>query len=228
MRSILLVEDAPDYARLVQEILKSKYKVTLASTLASARALLTHEFFDLVLLDVMLPDGTGFNFYNEIQTLKADNQPLIIFLTSKAEVEDRVTGWSLGADDYITKPFSAVEFMARVQSRLDKQESQKQSGKIVRWKEITLDLGFHEATIEDSGQPRQLDLTRIEFKLLYCLIKSADRVLSREQLREAAWGNTHVIERTIDKHVSSVRLKLKSSKIQIKSVSGVGYKLTHG
>jgi DNA-binding response OmpR family regulator len=226
MYKILLVEDSVEYISLVQKTLGFKYHVHVAHTLADARKLNAANTYDLVLLDVLLPDGSGFEYCSELQASSEHSGTPIVVLSGRGEVQDKVMGWSLGADDYIVKPFAPLEFQARVQNRIDKHRLNANIGTILRWSSIILDLPFHEAKIEEDGVERKLDLTPIEFKILQCFVKSAERALSRSQLIYSAWGSQiHVSERTVDKHISTLRQKLNSRKVFIRTISGLGYSL---
>lgn len=225
MHKILLIEDSPEYTTLVQRTLGVRYAIQVASSLATARHLLKTQTFDLILLDVLLPDGDGFEFCSEIRAGE-NAKASIIFMSGKGEAQDRTMGWTLGADDYIVKPFSLLEFQARIQNRLEKHSQQKSFEGVVTWSELTMNLAFQEVTLLENGVERKLQLTPIEFKLLHCLMKNPDRILSRGQLIQAAWGpSVHITERTVDKHISIIRQKMNSTKTVIKTVSGMGYRL---
>jgi two-component system phosphate regulon response regulator PhoB len=225
MQKILLVEDSTEYIQLVQKILGTKYHIRVAPNLSAAREEISRGTFDLILLDVVLPDGQGFDFCSEVRSANLSTAP-IIFLSGRGEVQDRVMGWSLGAEDYITKPFSIAEFQVRIQNRLDRQKSKSEASNTLSVGGLTVDLAFHEATIHEGNSARKLDLTPIEFKILYYLMKNADRVLTRTQVIDTAWGNSvHITERTVDKHISTLRHKLNSEEVMIKTISGLGYKM---
>ena len=175
----------------------------------------------------MLPDGNGFEFCAELRASGQAGDAQLIFISAKDGVQDRVVGWSLGADDYICKPFSPIEVQARIRNRLERAQSRKSSEEILRWEALTINIPFHEASLMVNGKVERLDLTPIEFKILYCLIKNRDRISSRDNLIRLAWGATmHISERTVDKHISSLRKKIGIEKDLIKTVAGVGYRLT--
>lgn len=229
MHQVLLVEDSVEYVLLVPATLGADYRVSVGKSLEEARTLLKDKDFDLILLDVVLPDGLGFDFYSEIRQMKGDNCPPIVFLSGRSEVEDRVKGWSLGAEDYITKPFNASEFQIRIKNRVESFKSKRTSGTVIKWSLLTLDLGQHMVTLNENGKLRKVDLTPIEFKLLHHMMKHAENVLSRQQLIDAVWGNEiHITERTVDKHISTLRTKLGTEEVIVKSIAGAGYMLTHG
>ena len=229
MYKVLLIEDSVECIHLVQKTLGTKYQIHSAQTLSAAREFNSSHIYDLILLDVLLPDGNGFDYCSELQSDGTRRCPPIIVLSGRDQVQDKVMGWSMGADDYIVKPFPPLEFRARVQNRRDKLRFQANIGMVLRWSSLVLDLSFHEAKIEKDGVERKLDLTPLEFKLLHCLVKNGERVLSRPQLIAAAWGPlVHVTERTVDKHISSLRQKLRSSTVLIRTVPGLGYTLVSG
>lgn len=226
MHQILLVEDSPEYIRLVPHTLGASYSVTVAPTLEDARKILREKDFDLILLDVVLPDGLGFDFYPEIRAAKAALCPPIIFISGRGEVEDRVMGWSLGAEDYITKPFSIAEFQIRIKNRIESHDAKKSTSSILKWSNLVLDMSSHSVTIAEGSKSQKIELTPIEFKLLHFMMKNPESTLGRNQLIEAVWGrDIHITERTVDKHISTLRAKIDTEKVAIKSIQGRGYKL---
>lgn len=226
MERILLIEDSLECVTMVEQILGAKFYVQVADSIQQARPLL-HLNWDLILLETTLPDGLGFDFCTEIQNLKKNDCPPIVFLSGREEVQDRIRGWSLGADDYITKPFYPAEFLVRIQCRIKKYNSSLKNLNKTKWCNLILDVGFHETYMTQGTEDFKIDLTPIEFKLLYCFVKNADQVLSRQQLIEQAWGSVvHITERTVDKHISTLRQKLNTDQFSIKTISGLGYRLT--
>ena len=222
MGRILLVEDTPEYQRLVERSL-GHHTVTVVDTVDGASEFLDEHTVDLILLDLNLPDKHGYSLLSELQTNPSFTTP-VFCLTSKKEVTDKVTAFSLGAEDYIVKPFDPIEFKARVDAKLSKKAA---------WREnqilgpLHIDRVAHQLKIfRKSGEPEQVMLTQTEFKLLSCLAQRPGRVFSRDELLNSAWGtSSDVANRAVDVHVCSLRKKLGIYSKCIKAVSGVGYKL---
>lgn len=222
MARILLVEDNVTIQLLVKEVL-AHHQLVIADTIQAATELL-RTAVDLVLLDVSLPDGNGFDFFLKVQKHQPDIP--VIFLTSKAETADKVVGYSLGADDYITKPFEPLEFRVRIDAKL-KKSNKDSSQRLHRIENMTLNLDLQKVTVESPQGPVELELTSFEFKLLLYLAKNKNILLTRDQLMENVWGgNLNVQDRAIDTHMSKLRKKLDGTYWTIKSVYGSGYRLT--
>ncbi len=227
MYQTLLIEDSPDYQLLITKCLGSKFNVILATSLKSAREEIARHCFDVMLVDVVLPDGDGIQFCSELMRSDALNKPPLILLTGKTAVNDRVLGWSVGADDYITKPFDPFELQVRIESRIQKSRLRSEQGDYLHRGKFRLNAVFHEAVLLESKEEKKLNLTPNEFRLLHCLMKNQDRVLSRNQLLQFVWGSaTHITDRTIDKHISSLRQKLEVDAKCIVTVPGLGYRFS--
>jgi DNA-binding response OmpR family regulator len=178
----------------------------------------------LILLDVELPDGNGFSFLVELQSAEINNLPPIVMLTGRVGAADKVTGFSMGADDYITKPLDLMVFKAHIESKMRKKKSQNN---VVKKDGFVFSLEKQTVVFESPTDPTPLDLTTLEFKLFFYLIQHKDHVLSREKLIADVWGDQHnVTDRTIDSHISHLRKHLSGSTLTIQSVYGAGYKLT--
>jgi DNA-binding response OmpR family regulator len=222
--TILLVEDERSItAPLGEALSREGWKVEVAETAAAARELAASAGPDLILLDVMLPDGSGFDVCRD---LRSESEVPIIMLTARGDEADRVVGLELGADDYVVKPFSAREAVARVRAVLRRAgaRSTDVAAETLQVNGVTLDRASREVTKD--GQA--LDLTRKEFELLELLMASAGRVLTREHLIEEVWDvNWFGSTRTLDVHVSALRRKLgddASAGGLIQTVRGVGFR----
>lgn len=227
MANLLLIEDELTNQKIVAAAL-SQHKVVIAPTLDSARKSLTSEQFDLVLLDVQLPDGDGFSFFLELQSIPMNQETPVVFLTSRMEVSDKVTGYTLGADDYITKPIHPLEFKARMEAKLRKLESRNSQGSRFRKDGFVFSLDKQTVVFEGSEKPMPLEMTTLEFKLFLYLIRHKDHVLSREKLIQDVWGdNLNVSDRTIDTHMSHLRKRLQGTTLTVQSVYGAGYRLSN-
>lgn len=230
VHSILLIDDSPEVYPLVKNALGVNYKVTLAGTIAQGREVLSQALtqtpFDLILLDVSLPDGDGFGFCGELRGSETFKEIPVIFLTGKAQVSDKVTGFNLGADDYIVKPFDSLELKARIDGKLQRR-SQVGANDFMQKGALKLQLSTARAAYFREGQEIDLKLTPTEFKLLYCFMRNEGKILTRDQLLNVVRADkVHVLDRTIDKHISSLRKKLAPYVKYIESVHGIGYRFS--
>ncbi len=219
---ILVVDDEHDLVKLIRYHLeKEGYKALSAYNGDDALFLTRKERPDLIVLDLMLPGVDGLEV---CRRLKADHElahTAIIMLTAKGEEADITMGLKLGADDYITKPFSPKELMARVHAVLRRTQSTATTKDYLEIDGLTIDLHKHEVTLKNEPIP----LTLTEFKLLHQLAGKPGRVFTRDQLLDAVSGTeTCVIDRTIDVHVASLRKKLKAFANRIITIRGIGYK----
>jgi len=219
---ILVVEDEPAIAESVAYALRRDgFAVSLAGTLAEAEALRADA--DLVILDLMLPDGSGFEWILSIRGERRD-QPIIV-LSSRDGEADRVAALETGADDYVTKPFSPREIVARVRAVLRRSVATEPAARPGDAPAVELDLKARRAHVGDA----QLELTRVEFDLLACLFAAPDRVHTRVELIDRVWGDGFAItDRTIDSHVKALRRKLAEAGADantIETVRGVGYRV---
>lgn len=219
---ILIVDDEQDLVKLIRYHLeKDGYKVICASNGDDALFLTRKERPELIILDLMLP---GIDGLEVCKKLKADQELAniaIVMLTAKGEEADITLGLKLGADDYITKPFSPKELVARVQAVLRRTKSALTAKDSLIIDTLTIDVYKHEVTIKNEPVP----LTLTEFKLLYHLASKPGRVYTRDQLLDAISGSeTIVIDRTIDVHIASLRKKLKAFADRIITIRGIGYK----
>jgi two-component system alkaline phosphatase synthesis response regulator PhoP len=229
-KRILVVDDEKDLVELISyNLRRNGYDALTAHTGLDAIDVAAREVPDLVVLDLMLPgiDGTEVS-----RRLKADPRTAgipIIMLTAKAEETDVVVGLTLGADDYVTKPFSMKILLARLSTVLRRAEqaggpaaAADAPGAILRAGPLAIDAAKHEATVD--GQPAKLTLT--EFKLLTALVAARGRVLTRDQLMDKAMGaDVFVTDRAIDVHVTAIRKKLGDAAWLVHTVRGVGYRL---
>ncbi len=220
---ILIVEDQLEVQHVVQTILGTKYELTTASNLKSARQALESTNFDLLILDGGLPDGDGFNFFSELRNSSKYADLCVVFLTSRVEVDDRIAAFEMGADDYIVKPFEHREFQARIAAKVARVTSRRNCTEFhglfcIDTKHLRIYLR------EDVRGQIELPLTTLEFRLLSIFLRSDERTLTRSELIKAAWGDSvHILDRTVDRHVSSLRKKIGSA-AKIESVQGVGYR----
>lgn len=222
-KNILLIEDDQDIAELLRHYLGKesfflKHTADGFSGLKQAQA----ENFDLIILDIMLPEMDGLEVCKGLRADPKTASVPIIMLTAKTEEMDKVVGLELGADDYITKPFSPRELLARVKAVLRRAERQPEAERVYRYGKLTLDMSKHEVTV--GGQP--VELTSKEFALLECLLRSKGRVLSRDYLMDQVWGYDYYGGmRTVDVHIRRLREKIPVLSEAIQTVKNIGYKL---
>ncbi len=221
---VLVVEDEPDIRDLLAfHLERGGYQVTRAATGPEALRQLRAAPPDLVILDLMLPEMDGLEVCRRLRAEPATAALPVIMLTAKGDEVDRVVGLELGADDYVVKPFSPKEVLARVRAVLRRARAPL-SGAPLAVGGITLDGATHQATV--AGRP--LTLTPKEFDLLRALLEARGRVLSREFLLDRVWGYARAGEiesRTVDVHVRRLRAKLGPEGERILTVKNVGYRL---
>lgn len=221
MMKILLVEDNASLASSLMKVLeRERCIVDHVTEVKLARDLLSHEFYELVLLDRTLPDGDGIILIPEIR-IKAPSLPIII-LSARADISDRIEGLDEGADDYLVKPFALDEMLARIRAIRRRPSIQKTDE--IHAGRLVYDLSNDEAIV--NGE--RLQLTRRELRTLASLMKRRGRVLLRESLEQAVYGfDDDVQSNTLDSHISRLRRKLveADADVEIHAIRGVGYLL---
>ncbi|HUP42280.1 MAG TPA: response regulator [Thermoanaerobaculia bacterium] len=220
---ILLVEDEPDIAEILQYNLeKEGFEVAVETRGDSALERLRDELPDLLILDLMLPGLDGLELARILQRDRRTAALPLIMLTARGEEVDRIVGLELGADDYITKPFSPREVVLRVRAVLRRARHEPAAGDSLRIGELDLDVAGHRLRV---GR-REVELTATEFRLLKLLMERTGRVQTRSQLLSDVWGYAEDIDsRTVDTHVRRLRRKLGAEAERIETVIGVGYRL---
>ena len=222
MTKILVVEDEPGIALGLEDDLREEgYEVELAGDGTDASRRARTKEFDLILLDVMLPGRDGFDVCRDIR--RAGLKTPIILLTAKAHEAEKILGLDLGADDYVTKPFSPRELRARIRAVLRRREPQE-SGEIYRFDDLEVDSGRGE--LRRAG--RAVEITATEFKLLTTFLRNRGRLLTRDKLLDEAWGrDKSVTDRVVDNHIVSLRRKIEREPAEpryLVSVRGLGYR----
>ena len=223
-QKILVVDDELQIVRVARSYLeKADYRVLTASNGKEALFVARHEKPDLVVLDLQMPEMDGLEFTRRVRAEQPDIA--IIMLTARVEEMDRILGLELGADDYMTKPFSPRELVARVRAVLRRSQVAPAPAEVLQIKDLLLDKGRREVTL--AGE--RLDLTPTEFDLLAALMSAPGRAFSRADLLEAVQGVAfEAYERTIDAHIKNLRHKLEPDPANphyITTVRGVGYRL---
>jgi len=221
MARILIVEDEPDIALgLELDLRQEGYEVAVAGDGEEASRRARSETWDLILLDVMLPKKDGFEVCRELRRAKVRTP--VLMLTAKAQEAEKVMGLDMGADDYVTKPFSPRELRARIRALL--RRAAPEAEPVHRFGDCEVD--FARAELRRAG--RAFDVTAIELKMLQLLLRNRGRVLTREQIVDEVWGrDVFVTDRVVDTHVVKLRRKIESQPAEprhIVSVRGIGYR----
>jgi len=223
---ILIIEDEPDIRTTLEyNLRKDGFDVIGAGSLGEARAAINSSSFSMILLDLMLPDGSGLDLCREIKGNKELSSTPIIILTAKDDEVDKVVGFELGADDYVTKPFSVRELILRIKAVLKRGVAPKAELVEVerQFGDLTIDVDSHEVFVNSV----QVTLTALEFRLLKQLVDRRGRVQSRDQLLSDVWGySSDVTTRTVDTHIKRLREKLGTMGKYIQTIRGVGYKFS--
>lgn len=216
---ILIVEDEPAIALGLRDDLELEgYEVEVAGDGETAIRKACNEVFDLLLLDVMLPGKSGYDVCREVRAKKPELP--IIMLTARSHEAEKILGLELGADDYVTKPFSPLELRARIKARLRHAQNSRPSSYAFSSLVVNLDK------MEVLDGNRVIELTAHEFKILIALIQNAGRVLSRDRILDLVWSaNAVVTDRVIDTHIANLRKKLEpNGSSHISSIRGTGYR----
>ena len=223
---ILIIEDEPDIRRNLEYNLgREGFKASSVGSLDEANEKLKSKKFDLILLDLMLPDGSGLDLCKKIKSNSETEATPIIILTAKDDEVDKVVGFELGADDYVTKPFSVRELILRVKAILKRSDTKtKEVVEVERqFGDLKIDVDSHEVHVDS----QLIELTALEFRLLKELVDKRGRVQSRDQLLSEVWGyNAKVTTRTVDTHIKRLREKLGSMGKYVQTIRGVGYKFS--
>ncbi|KFK97640.1 MULTISPECIES: phosphate response regulator transcription factor PhoB [unclassified Serratia (in: enterobacteria)] len=224
-RRILVVEDEAPIREMVCFVLEQNgYQPLEAEDYDSAIASLSEPFPDLVLLDWMLPGGSGIQFIKHLKRETLTRDIPVMMLTARGEEEDRVRGLEVGADDYITKPFSPKELVARIKAVM-RRISPMAVEEVIEMQGLSLDPSSHRVMANEQA----LDMGPTEFKLLHFFMTHSERVYSREQLLNHVWGtNVYVEDRTVDVHIRRLRKALETSghDKMVQTVRGTGYRFS--
>ena len=225
-KKILVVDDEPQIVKILQVYLdKAGFQAVTAFNGNDALAVFRREKPDFVILDLNLPGMDGLDV---CKTIRRDSNVPILMLTARVEEADRLIGLELGADDYVVKPFSPREVVARVRTIFRRTEALPEGGELIRVGDLEIDLQKH--TVSQAG--RMVELTPTEFEILVALARQPKRVFSRLQIMEQAQGDAFEgYERTIDAHIKNLRMKLEPDPRKpkyIQTVFGLGYKLDAG
>jgi len=221
---VLIIEDEPNQAELIRYNLESEgYRVAIACDGEDGLIQAMETIPDIILLDWMIPKVSGIEVCRQLRKIKSTNDIPIILLTARSEESDKVRGLDIGADDYITKPYSIKELLARVRAALRRPVAITIKDQVIV-DEIVVDLNKHVVKVQN----HEINLGSTEFKLLLELMKNSGRVLSRDQLLDKVWGiSANVDTRTVDVHIGRLRksMRLVTNRSLITTVRGFGYSL---
>ncbi len=220
---IAIVDDEPDIVELVSVSLKkAMFQVEGCPDAESFYRLLDKQILDLIILDLMLPDADGFEICKRLKKNDKYSSIPVIMLTAKGEETDKILGLEFGADDYVTKPFSPKELVARVKAVLRRWQNHSESEPFVAGGILTVNLETYQAFVEG----KDIELTTTELRILSLLLSKKGKVFSRYDILDYLWGNDKIVlDRTIDVHIRNLREKLGKAGQIIKNIRGVGYKL---
>lgn len=226
---ILVIEDEPDINKTISyNLLTEGFEPISAYNLLEADNWIQSNSPDLILLDLMLPDGSGLDFCKRIKSKDKFNNIPIIILTAKDDEVDKVVGFELGADDYVTKPFSVRELILRIKAILKRKTITSHSENVdsnesKEFGKLKIDADSHEVFIDNN----EVILTALEFKLLKHLVDRRGRVQTRDQLLSDVWGySAQITTRTVDTHVKRLREKLGIMGKHVETIRGVGYRFS--
>lgn len=229
MKQILCVEDNQETILILKSVLKN-YFVDIAQDLRESRQFLNQKKYDLITLDLGLPDGDGLKFLEELASNDVWKDIPVFILTAHEETPYKVSAFSLGAYDYIVKPFDSNEFVARIEAIFRRISSGVNSSSAltpIRCGDLIISIPKQKVWINGEVEDGELvALTSLEFRLLLNLAQAQGKVLSRTSLLKEIWGeDMHVTDRTVDTHIGHLRKKINNSKVQIQTVVGEGYKI---
>tara|TARA_B110000008_G_C16943400_1_gene553422 strand:+ start:273 stop:968 length:696 start_codon:yes stop_codon:yes gene_type:complete len=223
---VLVIEDEPDIRKTLEyNLTREGFEVYGCGSIKEAKKLIENPNFSIILLDLMLPDGSGLDLCREVKSDSTTQDIPIIILTAKDDEVDKVVGFELGADDYVTKPFSVRELILRVKAILKRNNKTVSTPLEINrnFGSLKMDIESHEVFIDD----KEVVLTALEFKLLNQLVERRGRVQTRDQLLSDVWGySADITTRTVDTHIKRLREKLGTMGKYVQTIRGVGYKFS--
>ncbi|MCM2276958.1 MAG: response regulator transcription factor [Oligoflexia bacterium] len=219
MKKILIVDDDRDNLDVLSEMLEKSFQPIPASSGKEGIRLAVQEQPAIILLDVNMPDMNGFEVCRRLREQPATRHIPVIMLTTVSDMDSRVEGLTIGADDYITKPFNARDLLARIQARLRRVELDVKREEAIACANLVLDPKTGEVKL--NGE--EIHLTRVEFELLRYFLERRNQVVERAKLLGDLWPDAVVTERTVDTHMGNLRKKIKKARFGIKTVYGSGY-----
>lgn len=225
MQRILVVEDSRESFELIRRTLDTSYELVWAQNIFQAQGALRTSSFGLILLDLHLPDGDGLGLCSMLNADESITQAPIFILSARTSVPEKLMAFTVGADDFITKPFHPEELKARIDGKLRKRTEKQAHASVIEVGGIRLDQMTHQVTVETDETPLAIDLTSLEFRLLSFFIRSRNRAVSRNEILDEVWGkDCHVFSRNVDTHVSKIKKKLGHYGDYLTSEHGIGYR----
>lgn len=221
---VLSIEDDLTIQALIEQSLKD-FSVTTVASLRSAEVELAKNLFDAILLDIELPDGDGLKFFTKLTHDQTHKKIPTLILSGHGDISNKLMAFSVGADDFITKPFDPLELNARLTSKIKKMQSDIEEKKTRKIGDLEIDFDRQRVFQIINGKEKDLSLTAIEIKILTMLSKRTEQVFSREQILNTVWGETVITDRTVDSHIAHLRTKILGSSVLIDTVKNFGYRL---
>lgn len=221
---ILCIEDDLTIQTLIEQSLKEFMVVTVVS-LKAAEIELSKSVFDAILLDIELPDGDGLRFFTKLTHEQKFKKVPTLILSGHGEISNKLMAFSIGVDDFITKPFDPLELNARLSSKIKKEQLDVDAKKMRKVGDLEIDFDRQRVFQIVKGKEKDLSLTAIEIKILTMLSRRPEQVFSREQILNSVWGETAITDRTVDSHIAHLRVKISESSVMVDTVKNFGYRI---
>lgn len=222
-KHILIVDDSRTCQIIARESVKTMGSIEIVDNCAKARNICAVKKFDLLIIDLFLPDGNGIELFSELKLLPHCRQSRAIIVTAEEDISKKIAAFSIGADDYLVKPYVKLELRARAERLFSREESETTF--CDSSSRICLNSLSYKAYVEVEDSAEDLNLTPHEFKILNVLIRNPERIYTRDILINLVWGvNTFISERTVDTHISTLRKKLGAASKLLCCIRGEGYK----
>lgn len=225
MINVLIVDDSKDSTDLITHLLSPlKLSIDVAASITEARKLIAKEEYHLFLIDIALPDGDGYELLSVIRGNPSFELSPIVVISASSGISSKLSAFSIGADDYICKPFDTLEFVARISAKIKKIQAINAHDEVIHFGPLALYSSKQIIKVVDSSE--KINLTPIDFRLLMLLIKNKEIIFTRQQILDNIWGNeVSVSDRTVDTHIYLIRKKLGEYSSILVSVPGEGYKV---
>lgn len=223
---VLLVDDAKEIQLVVKSVLR-EYSITIAESVTDAELLCASTEFDLMVLDLGLPDGSGLQLLSRLNAARPNSACATLLLTASNDIRDKTTGFALGVEDYLTKPFEPLELKLRVDRIFRSRQTSSDNKQTFQIGNLRFDIGAGRVISDEdvAGKISALTLTPFEFRLLLFFAQREEKLVSREVLLDSLWGTgVAVSERVVDSHISRLRNKVSPTGAKIESIYGSGYR----
>jgi two-component system phosphate regulon response regulator PhoB len=220
---VLCIEDDPTIQTLVEASLLD-FEVVPAFSLKEAESKLSELNFAALLIDIQLPDGDGLRFLTKLVADPKYKKIPVLILSNQVAVSNKVLAFSLGAEDFVGKPFDPIELNARVTSKVKKRNAETEEAQTRKLGNVLIDFTRHKAFMVAGGTEKDLGLTGIELKILSLLTRRLEQVYTREQIIDQVWGETYITDRTVDSHMAHLRQKIQETSLSVETAKGLGYR----